>query len=61
MHPTKIVAHELKFFEECTLANSGIVWNHGFDKAVCTCGWKSAASKDHKALVSLWEIHLKNS
>jgi hypothetical protein len=51
--------HELAHFHQCNLAEDGIIWNHGYDKAVCSCGWKSAASKDQKVLVALFEVHLK--
>lgn len=49
--------HEMTGFEVCSLLNSGHAYSHGYDRAVCTCGWKSAASNDKQALISLWKIH----
>ena len=49
--------HELVIFEQCSLFNSAYAYRDGYDRAVCSCGWKSAASKDHKALVELFSIH----
>jgi hypothetical protein len=51
--------HELVRFRECNLGTDNIVWNYGYDRAVCSCGWESAASKDQKTLVALFEVHLK--
>jgi hypothetical protein len=53
--------HELKEFEQCTLFNSGHAYADGFDRAVCSCGWKSVALRDHKALVALFEVHVKQN
>ena len=53
--------HELVVFDKCSLLNSGYSYHEGYDRAVCACGWKSAASKDHKALVALWEIHSRRT
>lgn len=55
-------SHELTDFEECSIANSGIVWNDGYDRAKCSCGWVSAPCKGsdkHVALVRLFELHVK--
>jgi len=51
--------HELIHFRECNLCQDNLIWNDGYDKAVCSCGWESAASKKQKVLVALFEIHLK--
>jgi len=57
----KTAQHELTKFEECTLFNSGYAYRQGYDKAQCSCGWESAPSKDHKALVALFELHTRKS
>jgi len=54
-----MAVHELRSFEQCTLFNSSYAYREGYDRAVCSCGWASAASKDHKALVALFELHTK--
>lgn len=51
--------HELVKFDPCTMGDGGHSWREGYDRAVCSCGWRSAPSKNHKALAALWEIHLK--
>lgn len=51
--------HELVRFDECSLFNSSHAHADGFDRAICSCGWESAPSRDHKALVALWEVHVK--
>jgi hypothetical protein len=55
--PSKPVKHELVEFENCTLFNSGHAYSHGYDRAVCTCGWKSVCSMNQTALVALFKIH----
>jgi hypothetical protein len=52
--------HELTRFRECTFGDGGYYYHDGYDRAVCSCGWKSAPSRDHKALVALFEIHQRN-
>ena len=49
--------HELTGFAMCTFGDGGYYYHDGFDRATCSCGWKSAPSRDHKALVALWDIH----
>jgi hypothetical protein len=51
--------HELKYFKECSLFNSGYAYADGYSQAVCACGWESAASKDEKILVVLYRLHLE--
>lgn len=56
--------HELKCLRECNLASDGLIWNDGYDKAVCTCGWTSTPirGKDKAtALVALFEIHVRQA
>jgi len=55
-------SHELVCFEECSLSNSGLIWNDGYDRAKCSCGWVSAPCKGRDkstALVRLFELHVK--
>jgi len=49
--------HQLVRFNMCTFGDGGYYYHDGYDRVICSCGWKSAASRDHKALVALWEIH----
>lgn len=51
--------HELIRFDQCTLFNSQHAYSHGYDRALCSCGWRSAPSRNQKALVALFEVHLK--
>jgi hypothetical protein len=51
------LTHELQHFAQCSLFNSGYAYAEGFDKAVCSCGWVSAPSRNHTALVALWKVH----
>ena len=51
--------HKLTHFAECSLFNSEHAYADGYYRAICACGWKSAVSRDHKALVALWELHAK--
>ena len=54
------MTHELRCFEECSLFNSLYEYARGYDRAVCSCGWKSVAAtgKDkHVALTEVWMIH----
>ena len=47
------------------LANNtwnGYHWPDGADRAVCSCGWISAAiQRDKPALIALWEVHAKRA
>ncbi len=56
---SKVQEHELEEFAMCTFGDGGHYYHDGFDRAVCSCGWKSAPSQDHKALVALFELHTK--
>jgi len=59
-----IVRHELACLEECSLANTNgqCIWNDGYDRAICTCGWKSCPIKrDKKALIELFKVHVMTS
>jgi len=50
--------HELIRFEPCTFGDGGFYYHDGADRAICSCGWKSAAiQSDKQALISLWKIH----
>jgi hypothetical protein len=49
--------HELIYFNECTFGDGGHWYHEGFDRAVCSCGWQSAPSNKHEALVALFKIH----
>lgn len=53
------VKHDVVKFEECSLLNSDHAHAHGYSRAICSCGWKSAASPSHPALVALFELHVK--
>lgn len=37
--------HEIVQFEQCTHYNSEFSYSQGYDRAVCTCGWKSAPAR----------------
>lgn len=50
--------HEVSRFEECSLFNSEHQHSHGYSRAYCTCGWKSAPMDNKKALVALFGIHV---
>ncbi len=52
-------AHELAWFKACTFGDGGFYWADGAGRAVCSCGWSSAASQDKTALVALFEVHAK--
>lgn len=50
--------HELAGFKPCTFGDGGFYYHDGADRAICSCGWKSAAiQRDKKALIELWNIH----
>ncbi len=51
--------HELTKFKPCTFGDGGFYYHDNADRAVCSCGWISAASQDKTALVALFEIHTK--
>lgn len=50
--------HELIEFRPCTFGDGGFSYADGADRAVCSCGWLSAAvQRDKGTLVALWKIH----
>lgn len=50
--------HELVEFRACTFGDGGYYYHDGADRAICSCGWKSAAvQRDKTALVVLWKAH----
>ena len=50
--------HEIAGFQEQKLSNSPCVWNDGYDRVVCTCGWTSVAVQRNKvALVAMHTAH----
>jgi hypothetical protein len=54
--------HELNRFEPCTFGDGGYYYHDGADRAICSCGWKSAAVQRNKtALVALWKAHCELS
>lgn len=54
--------HELKHFQPCTFGDGGFYYHDGADRAVCSCGWKSAAvQRDKLSLIALWKIHAESS
>lgn len=57
----KKMTHELAQFKACTFGDGGFYYHDNADRAVCTCGWTSAASQDKRALVTLWEVHVKRT
>lgn len=57
----KPIQHELAYFSQCTFGDGGYYYHDGYDRAVCTCGWKSAASNKHEALVALFKVHKETS
>lgn len=59
---TEKIKHELVEFRACTFGDGGFYYHDGADRAVCSCGWKSAAAqRDKTALVALWKIHKDSS
>lgn len=52
--------HELTRFIECTFGDDGHYYHKGYDRALCSCGWKSACSRNHNALVALFDGHVRN-
>ena len=57
---TEKVEHEFVGFKECTFGDGGFYYHDGADRALCSCGWKSAPVQgDKTALVMLWEAHAK--
>lgn len=52
-------SHELVRFKECTFGDGGFYYHDNADRAVCSCGWVSAASQNKPALVALFEVHAK--
>ncbi len=54
----KKIKHELVEFRPCTSGDGGFYYHNGADRAICSCGWKSAAvQRDKTALVALWKAH----
>lgn len=52
--------HNLDYFKPCSFGDGGFMYHDGADRAVCSCGWKSAAiQRDKKALIALWEAHVR--
>jgi hypothetical protein len=50
--------HELARFQACTFGDGGFYYHDGADRAVCSCGWVSAAvQRDKPTLVALFRIH----
>lgn len=50
--------HELVEFQPCTFGDGGFYYHDGADRAICSCGWESAAvQRDKVALVELWKAH----
>jgi hypothetical protein len=50
--------HELVEFRPCTFGDGGFYYHDGADRAVCSCGWVSAAvQRDKTALIALWKAH----
>lgn len=58
---TKTRAHQMTGFDQCTFGDGGYYYHDGYDRATCSCGWRSAPSRDHKALVMLWDIHKRDA
>ena len=55
------VTHALTRFQPCTFGDGGYYYHDGYDRAVCSCGWTSAPSRNHDALVSLWKVHREDA
>lgn len=51
--------HELSHFKYCAFGDGGFYYHDNADRAVCTCGWTSAASTDRRALVALFALHVQ--
>ncbi len=58
LDPPPNLKHEITRFEESSLFNSEHAHSHGYSRAICSCGWKSAPSTNHHALVALFGIHV---
>ena len=57
-----MMEHDISGFQEQSLSNSGYVWNDGFDRVICTCGWKSAAVQRNKVvLVAMHTTHAERA
>lgn len=54
---TATAKHELTRFDRCSFGDGGFYHGDNAHRAVCSCGWKSAASRDQKALIALWDVH----
>ena len=54
--------HELACFQACTFGDGDFYYHDGADRAVCSCGWKSAAiQRDKRALIALFEVHARRA
>jgi hypothetical protein len=53
--------HEVVGFRACTFGDGGHYYHDGYDRLVCSCGWISAPSRDHLALVAIFKIHVEQS
>lgn len=59
---TKVQQHELIEFRPCTFGDGGFFYHNGADRAICSCGWKSAAVQcDKVVLVELWKAHREDA
>lgn len=57
----QVTEHELSRFVRCSFGDGGYYNADNAHRAVCSCGWTSAASTDKRALVDLWRIHSRTS
>ena len=54
--------HELVEFRACAFGDGGFYYHDGADRAICSCGWESAAvQRDKTALVAIWKIHQESA
>ncbi len=51
--------HEIIRFEELSSLNSSYLYNEGYNRVCCSCGWKSCGAKDDKVLVAIWKAHVE--
>lgn len=51
------MGHEIDCFKACTFGDGGFYYHDNADRAVCSCGWTSAASQDKSALVAMHTAH----
>jgi hypothetical protein len=50
-------AHEIVKFRQCAFGDGGYNYTDGYDRAICTCGWISAADRNKHVLIEIWKIH----